>query len=140
MFRSLAVVLLLAAPVAADVQLDVPSVTRGSDRVVVARVVNVRAQFTRNRFGDEIIESHAVLDVLETLKGSPQAVAHVTVEGGTVGDLTLTVSNLPLLHDGDRAVFFLRGSRGGTVLVLDASDQTNGRSLNAIRAQVRGAK
>jgi hypothetical protein len=77
-------------------------------KVVVARVLD-RAfpTFATNRFGDQLIVSNAVLEVPDTLKGNPQAVTTVTVEGGTVGDLTLRVSDMQELKEGDRAVFFL---------------------------------
>ena len=86
---------------------DVANNAKGAGRVVVARVAAVRAQFETNRFGDQLIVSHAVLEVLETLKGAPAASLNVAVEGGTVGDLTLKVSDLPSLAEGERAMFFL---------------------------------
>src|SRR5204863_8510432 len=79
----------------------------GSGKVDDARISGVHSTFATNRFGDQLIVSNAVLEVLETLKGAPQAVTTVTVEGGTVGDLTLRVSDMQELKEGDRAVFFL---------------------------------
>src|SRR5688572_24698793 len=78
---------------------DVANRAKGAGRVVVARVIAVRAQFETNQFGDQLIVSHAVLDVLETLKGAPAASLNVAVEGGTVGDLTLKVSDLPSIEE-----------------------------------------
>jgi len=46
-----------------------------------------------------LIVSTVVLDVVETLKGPAAPTLNVSVEGGTVGDLTLTVSDLPSLQD-----------------------------------------
>jgi hypothetical protein len=43
----------------------------------------------------------------------------VTVEGGTVGDLTLTVSDLPSLRSGDRAMFFLDPGGNGRMVPRD---------------------
>ena len=37
----------------------------------------------------------------------------VTIEGGTVGDLTLEVSDMPVMEEGDRAVVFLEDSKKG---------------------------
>ena len=64
-----------AIPALAEVgpPVDVASRARGAGKVVVARIVDVRAQFETNRFGDQLIVSHAVLEVLETLKGAPEA-------------------------------------------------------------------
>jgi len=152
--RKLCVVLALlgsVAPAAAEVgpPVDLATRARGAGKVVVARIVDVRAQFETNRFGDQLIVSHAVLEVLETLKGAPQAVENVAVEGGTVGDLTLKVSDLPSLAEGDRAVFFLDATSGGNqphdrgrgIMKLDESDHVAGSqlSLDDVRQQVRGA-
>ena len=128
---------------------DVASRARGAGKVVVARIVDVRAQFETNRFGDQLIVSHAVLEVLETLKGAPETTMTVAVEGGTVGDITLKVSDLPSVHEGDRAVFFLDAAnnrhtphgRGNGIMKLNANDHVDGTSLSLedVRQQVRGA-
>ncbi len=140
-----------AIPALAEVgpPVDVASRARGAGKVVVARIVDVRAQFETNQFGDQLIVSHAVLEVLETLKGAPEATMTVAVEGGTVGDLTLKVSDLPSVNEGDRAVFFLdAGSNGHTphgrgrgIMKLNDSDRVDGTtlSLEDVRQQVRGA-
>ena len=96
-----------------------------------------------------MIVSNAVLEVLETLKGAPQSVTTVTVEGGTVGDLTLRVSDLSELKEGERAVFFLDADgagnvphgRGRGVLKLDDNDKVKGSNLTLeqVKDAVRGA-
>ena len=128
---------------------DIAARARGAGRVVVARVVDVRAQFETNQFGDQLIVSHAVLEVLETWKGGPEPMLNVAVEGGTVGDLTLKVSDLPSLRAGERAVFFLdagRGDhtphgRGHGILKLNDGDEVSDStlSLDDVRRSVRGA-
>ena len=130
---------------------DVASRARGAGKVVVARILDVRAQFESNQFGDRLIVSHAVLEVLETLKGAPEPVMNVAVEGGTVGDLTLRVSDLPSLEEGERAVFFLdatargehvpHGRGQGVALKLDADDHVEGTqmSLSDVREHVSNA-
>ena len=75
--------------------------------MVVAQVVDVQSRFATNRFGDQLIVSTVVLDVAETLKGQAARTLNVEIEGGTVGDLTLKVSDLPSFRPGDRAMFFL---------------------------------
>jgi hypothetical protein len=149
---ALALLVGMAMPVEAEVGVpaDVASRARGAGRVFVARVLDVRAQVESNRFGDRLIVSHAVLEVLETLKGVPEAVVNVAVEGGTVGDLTLRVSDLPSLREGDRAVFFLDPAgpgehvphgRGQGVMMLGANDRVTGTqlSLGDVRQQVAAA-
>ena len=129
---------------------DVPSRARAARRVVVGRILDVQAQFQTNRFGDRLIVSDVLLEVSETLKGAPAPLLRLAVEGGTVGDLTLKVSDLPAVHSGDRGVFFLDddGSgmhvphdRGRGVLKLTEADRVEGTTLtlDAVRQQVRGA-
>jgi hypothetical protein len=141
-----------AAPALAEVgpPVEIAQRARGAGKVVVARVQDVTAQFQTNRFGDQLIVSQAVLEVLETWKGAPQSIVRVSVEGGTVGDLTLRVSDLPSLAEGDRAVFFLDDAAGGGhtphgrgkgILKLDNANrvQDGTLSLADLREQVRGA-
>jgi hypothetical protein len=128
---------------------DLATNARGAGKVVVARIADVRSSFGTNRFGDQLIVSNAVLEVLETLKGAPQAVTSVTYEGGTVGDLTLRVSDMQELKAGDRAVFFLDNDGGGNVphgrgrgvLKLDDGDHVTGSNLTLaqVKDAVRGA-
>jgi len=127
---------------------DVPARARAAKRVVVGRVLDVQAQFQTNQFGDQLIVSNVLLEVSETLKGAAVPLLRLAVEGGTVGDLTLRVSDLPAMHTGDRAVFFLdddgRGmhmphDRGRGVLKLTAADSVEGTTLtlDRVRQQVR---
>ena len=129
---------------------DIPARGRGAQRVVVGRILDVNAQFQTNRFGDRLIVSNVLLEVSETLKGAPIPILRLAVEGGTVGDLTLKVSDMPSLNSGDRAVFFLDDDgnggtiphdRGRGVLKLTAADQVEGTALtlDAVRQQVREA-
>jgi hypothetical protein len=147
---ALALLLGAVASLSADIgpPTDIASRSRGAQRVVLARVLDMVARFDTNRFGDQLIVSDATVEVLETLKGSTISVLRVAVEGGTVGDLTLTVSDMPSLHPGDRVVFFLDAERAGVhtphdrgrgVLKLSAGDRVEGSAitLDAIRRQVR---
>jgi hypothetical protein len=129
-------------------QVEIAARARGAERVVVAQVAGVDARFERNRFGDELIVSRVVLQVQETLKGRPLRAVSLDLEGGTVGDVTLHVSDLPALAPGDRAVFFLdRGRadahvphlRGQGILRLDDTDGVEGSTLTleAIRQMVQ---
>ena len=116
---------------------DLAAHSRGAGTIVVARISGVHSAFATNRFGDQLIVSNAVLEVLETLKGAPQAVTTVTVEGGTVGDLTLRVSDMEELKEGDRAVFFLDPDgisnvphgRGRGIMKLDDGDKVKGSNI-----------
>ena len=148
--------LTLASPVAAQhgPPVDMTSLARGADRVVVATVTRVAPVFQTNEFGDELIVSRTHLRVDAVLKPGPGADDQPLVlelEGGTIGDLTLDVSDLPKLARGERAVLFLRrNSRGATVphgrghgiLKLDSSDRIQGTplTLSAVRQAVGRAR
>lgn len=120
-------------------QVDIPERLRGAERAVVAKVISVEARYETNSFGDELIVSRAHVKVEEVLKGEPgQEDLDVDVEGGTIGDLTLRVSDLPQLRSGERAVFLLRRGpdgvqlphlRGLGILKLDDGDVVEASSL-----------
>ena len=155
-FFAAALILTTAVPVAADVsRSDISSLSRGAHRIVVATVTRVDPVFQNNEFGDQLIVSRTQLRIHEVLKGAPVAgVAESVVmelEGGTIGDLTLTVSDLPILAPGERAVIFMRQNargalvpheRGHGILKLDSSDHVRGTELplSAIRRAVAAAR
>jgi hypothetical protein len=129
---------------------DISTRAKGAGRIVVARVTDVRSQFASNEFGDQLIVSTAQLEVAETWKGAPSSVLDIEYEGGTVGDLTLKVSDLPSLEPGERAVFFLDAGkgvsflpheRGRGILKLSEKDEVDNSSmtLSEVREQVREA-
>ena len=120
---------------------------RGAERIVIGRVASVSPVWQVNEFGDRLIVSVARVTVQETLKGQPQPTVDVEVEGGTIGEVTLRVSDQASLAAGERAVFYLkrnvRGSfvphlRGQGLLKLDRSDRVPGSSLTleTIRREV----
>ena len=92
-----------------------------------------------NEHGDRLIVSVLRVTREETLKGSPAQTLEVEVEGGTIGDLTLRVSDLPVFVPGDRAVFYVRRNahkrlvpylRGQGLLKLDRSNRVPASSLS----------
>jgi hypothetical protein len=136
----LAIVCGFASLHAAEQDLPVPLVerARGAERVVVGRVSTVAPAWQVNEFGDRLIVSSVRVAVDETLKGPQQATVTVEVEGGTIGDLTLHVSDLASFAPGERAVFYLkRNARGALVphlrghglLKLDRANRVEGSGL-----------
>jgi len=128
---------------------ELPDRLRGADAAVVARVVSMTPRYQRNRWGDELIVSRAVVAVEETLKGRSRRFESVDVEGGTIGDVTLRVSDMPSLRVGERAVFMVTQGeagayvphlRGQGILRLDDANHVRGTSLSLdmIRAAARG--
>lgn len=120
---------------------------QGSQRVVVASARSVNASWRENTYGDRVIVSSVLLDVEETLKGSATSNAvWMDLEGGTLDGFTLRVSDLPTIHPGDRAVFFLdQGEngistphlRGQGIIKLGDDDVVPGSSLRL--QDIRGA-
>jgi hypothetical protein len=89
---------------------------RGAERIILGRVASVSQEWRVNDFGDRLIMSVVRVAVEETLKGDSQASADIEVEGGTVGGLTLHVSDQQSFAPGDRAVFYLARSRRGAMV------------------------
>jgi hypothetical protein len=152
MVKGLLLAVTLLAPASAVLvaqdRVDVPLAERhrGAERVVVGRVASVTGVWRQNEFGDRLIYSVLHVTVDETLKGQAQTTMDVEVEGGTVADVTLRVSDMTPLKIGDRAVFYVKRNprgiliphlRGQGVLKLDASDRVVGSS--ATLTQVRRA-
>lgn len=151
--RAVAVLVVLSfVPTLSAAQSPVVSITermRGASTVVVARVESVAGQWMENEQGDRVIVSKVLLRVEEALKGTPAQVEWLDLEGGSVDGITLQVSSLPVLHTGERAVFFLDRAtngpqwrphlRGLGILKLDDRDTVGGGaiSLDDIRGVAR---
>jgi hypothetical protein len=139
---------------ASQVFVDLKDRARGAERIVRGQVMSVSPIFTRNEFGDQLIISTVRVVVGETLKGQPASTVDVDVEGGTIGEVTLRVSDMPEVVPGQRAVFLLkRDGRGRTVpylrgqgiLELDDRDNVKGTAwrLDDVRraaAEARAAQ
>jgi hypothetical protein len=128
--------------------IDIPERLQGADAAVVARVAKVTSTLERNRWGDELIVSHAVLEVEETLKGRSLRYQTLAIEGGSYGGYTMRVSDMPEVAVGERGVFLLKGEAGAAhvphlrglgILMLDETGHVRGSSLSleSIRAMSR---
>jgi hypothetical protein len=136
-----ATICLLAAQLstrAQDATLPLAERTRGAERVVVGRVSSVNPIWRTNEFGDRLIVSIVNVTVDETLRGPTLSSVELEVEGGTIGDVTLNVSDLEPVAPGDRAVFYLARNRRGVfvphlrgqgLLKLDRSDRVRNSAL-----------
>lgn len=131
-------------------RVDVPLTerARGAEQVVVGHVSSVTSVWRDNDFGDRLITSivHVVVD--ETLKGAAQPFVDVEVEGGTIGTLSLRVSDLDTFVAGDRAVFYLTHNRRGALVPylrglglqkIDRAGRVSGTAvtLDQVRRDVR---
>ena len=124
---------------------------RGAERVVVGEVVSVNPAWQVNSFGDRLIVSVVRVNVTETLKGETTPTVDVEVEGGTIGTLTLRVSDQLSFTPGERGTFFLRHNsrgrfiphlRGQGLIKLDRDNRGPGSSLTLeqIRREVAAGR
>ena len=108
---------LLAGSVSADQRATrVSSAMQQADQVVVGQVTAVEPSWRTNVHGDQLIVSRAWVRTEETLKGKAAIEVPVEIEGGSIGDLTLKVSDMPMLQRGDRAVFLLKRGAAGELV------------------------
>jgi hypothetical protein len=96
--------------------LELPQLTRLSDRVVLAEVLSVSSAWTASR---DTIVSTIDLTVRETWKGplSPDGRLSLVQVGGQVGEVVVRVPGQAQFTVGERAVLFLRGEPGSEHLV-----------------------
>lgn len=149
-------VAILTVPAAASIvqALELPDLVQKADHIAVVDVVSKRSEWDTKH---EQIFSTVELKVVERWKGPGQpAEGHLTViqPGGTVGDLTMTVTGLTSFTPGERAVVFLRGdadnarllglSQGKRPMQFDAAARTwwirqaPQRDLTLVKAQNAG--
>jgi len=112
---------------------------RAAERVFVGTVTAVTARWEITSFGDHIIVSRADFDIDEAIKGPvDDDWLPIEVRGGTIGELTLTVSHVPLLHRTQRAIVFANPVRGDAYALvgeeegfveLDVTNQVRGSHL-----------
>ena len=96
---------------------------RGAERVVAGRVSSVTPEWQTNDYGDRLIVSVVRVNVTETMKGESSPTVDVDVEGGTIGTLTLRVSDQLTFTPGERAMFFVRRTGvGGSFRICGARE------------------
>jgi hypothetical protein len=151
---TLAAVLAVHAVEASGQPVDVAARAAEAGKVVVGTVFSVQGRFAENEFGDRLIVSDVLVRVDEELRSNvPQtgqfsSFLALKVEGGTVGNLRLEVSDMPALGPGERAVFFLDQETAGVyelhrrdlgVLKLDTGGNVLGNTLTLddVRREVR---
>jgi len=104
------------APVVAAEAPPLEQRLQGAQRVVVGAVERVSAAFGRSEHGDSLILSTVLVRVRESLRGERSGALSFVLEGGTVGAVTLRVSDLPALAPGDHGLFALRADRAGRLV------------------------
>lgn len=108
-------VLLQSPPAAASivVAMDLPALVKQADHIAVVDVLSTSADWDAKH---EKIFTTVELKVVERWKGAPASGVEdhlrIVQPGGTVGDLTMTVTGLSTFSPGERALVFLRGAAG----------------------------
>jgi hypothetical protein len=98
---------LLAVPSLATVvaRLDLPELTRSSGLIIHGHVLRHWSEWdAAHRF----IWTHYVVEVVESIKGTPAATVTVSEPGGSVGRDMLRVAGAPQYADREEVVVFLR--------------------------------
>ena len=128
----LAVALCLTATAwASVVYVDVPALTAEADRVVIGDVIDV-SSFWDDDAG--LIKSRTTVEVSDVLfdRGAGYVDSGdgrfevLEMSGGTVGDMTLRVSVLPVFEVGDHVLLFLGDSEIGLVQAFQGAYLTDG--------------
>lgn len=98
----------LLSALALQTQLTPQQLCGGVERVVVGQVVDIEHRYA----DDGTLERLVHLSVEHTVKGTARPALEVVLPGGTVGELTYTVSETPVLVEGGRYLLFLQPEDG----------------------------
>lgn len=80
--------------------------------ILLGKVDDVQSFFGANERGDQIILSRVRVKALKWIKGDPSGVVEFMVEGGSVGELSLKVSDVPEFERGQRLRLLLKKVNG----------------------------
>lgn len=113
---------------------NVDQLKEESSHIVAGKVKKVESFYATNAWGDKLILSEVKLKVEKAIKGvAPDVVAFI-VEGGTVGDVMLRVSNVPFFEEGDDFVVYLK-KKDNHFDYLDGEkiDMTTGKTKSSLK-------
>jgi len=88
--------------------LSTEELTKASDMVIVGKVENVEAQWSKD---GKIIFTSAYIVIDNVIKGPAQANITVEYEGGEIGDIGLKVSDESPLLKGEKVILFLKSGK-----------------------------
>ena len=97
----------LISPVQAlMVKLDIEELIIGADTIVIGRVEKMRCEWSLDR---ETIHTVVTMQIVDTLKGNVNdRILFIQVPGGTIGELSLKVSDMPVFNENEEVLVFLR--------------------------------
>jgi len=88
-------------------------VAQAAERTVAGTVKDIHSYYGKNEHGFDLILSDVKVDVSSVLKGEQAKDLSFTMEGGTIGDTTLSVSSVMPLKKGATYVFLLSSDQEG---------------------------
>lgn len=97
--------LFLSSPVLA---IKAKKVEIEATHILVGKVKKVESYYDVNDWGDVLILSQVKVKVERKVKGKMEDSVSFVVEGGTVGDMTLKVSEYPLFIEGEKVMLHLK--------------------------------
>ena len=80
--------------------------------ILMGKVESVESFYGVNERGDQIILSHVKVKALKWIKGDHSSAVDFLVEGGSVGDMALKVSDIPEFEKGQRLRLLLKKENG----------------------------
>jgi hypothetical protein len=97
-------------------KLSVESLTLGAAWILVGTVVDLESEWNNER---TLIYTHVTVAVEDHIKGAlEQTEVNVTVPGGQVGDVGVSVSGVPEFSKGEEVLLFLEENEAGEFHVL----------------------
>ena len=109
---------LISSPLRAMmIKLSLSDLVRRADAIIIGQVKAVGCEWSLNK---EIIHTVAALQIEEILKGDLVfPLLYIQVPGGTIGDLTLGVSDVSVFAEGERVLVFIK-SLGNTINIQNS--------------------
>lgn len=131
---AIAVLLGLSSARGAVIHKDIGELTAESNRIVIGDVVEVTSFWNRDH---TLIKSRIVVNVDDYIIGGGTGTETLEMSGGTVDDLTLRVSVLPVFEVGDRVLLFLGNTEVGLVGFFQGAYLTDGEQVARMGAGCR---
>lgn len=125
---------------------DFVAMVADADVILVGRVVNLSSRMGSNEFGDQLVVSDVEIQPEEVLKGqipSGQNILLNGLTGGTVPNLTMMSSEVPLFKQADRSFLFFEQTASGLKLIhgsdskYDVDSNGNIREIGSSSDQLR---
>jgi PKD repeat protein len=112
--------LVMATPPATALMVDLPStdLVSASDSVVIGTIDSVESRWNEDKSGILTLVSFTVLEIIAGELSAPQV---MVFEGGTVGEITQTVTHVPIFFPGEEVGLFLKQQPDGSYQTVGLS-------------------